>query len=149
LVDCKWVYKRKFKTDGSILKHKVRLVAKGFQQVACVDYIETFNTTTICIILSIVLTFNWDVNQLDVNNAFLNGYLQEDVFMKQPEGFIDPQRPQHVCKLVKAIYGLKQTPLAWFDRLWLTLQQWGFRNAVNDISLFYLHNSKITVFILV
>jgi len=61
-----------------------------------------------------------------VNNAFLNGYLQEDDFIKQPEGFIDPQDPQHVCKLVKVIYGLKQAPCAWFDRLWLTIQQWDF-----------------------
>jgi len=126
LVDCKWVYKTKFKADGSILKHKARLVAKSFQQVTGVDYTETFSPvvkpTTIHIILRIAVTFNWDVKQLDVNNAFLNGYLQEDVFMKQPEGFIDPQRPQHVCKVVKVIYRLKQAPHAWFDRLRLTLQ---------------------------
>jgi len=95
-----------------------------------VDYTDAFSLvvkpTSIRIILSIAITFNWDVKQLDVNNAFLNGYLKEDVLMKQSERFIDQKRPKHVCKLVKVIYGLKQAPRAWFARLRLTLQEWGF-----------------------
>lgn len=69
--------------------------------------------------------------------------------MRQPEGFQDPRYPNHVCKLVKALYGLKKAPRTWFDRLRFTLLQWGFKNAKSDVSLFYLHNSKLTIYILI
>lgn len=92
LVDCRWVFKNKFKADGSLLKPKARLVAKGFQQVPSIGYGETFSSvvkpTTIRVILTIAITFNWEIRQLDVNNAFLNEYLQ-DVYMRQPEGSCD------------------------------------------------------------
>ncbi|KAK4265765.1 hypothetical protein QN277_026778 [Acacia crassicarpa] len=130
LVDCKWVFKTKFKSDGSILKHKARLVANGFQQSAGIDYGETFSPvvkpTTILLILTLAVTFRWQIRQLDVNNAFLNGYLKEDVFMSQLPGFRDSKHPGFICKLTKAIYGLKQAPRAWFDRLRTTLLSWGF-----------------------
>lgn len=153
LVDCKWVFKIKYNTNGSILKHKARLVAKGVQQVPGVDFGETFSpvikATTVGIILTLAVTFGWQVRQLDVNNAFLNGYLQETVFMKQPEGFEDSMKPTHVCKLVKALYGLKQAPRAWFDRLRDTLLSWGFQSSKCHVSLFYLKNNSLTVFILI
>ena len=88
VVDCKWVFKTKFKADSSILKHKARLVAKGFQQTPGLDFGETFSPvvkpTTIRIVLTIAVTFNWSVRQLDVNNAFLYEDLDEDIYMSPP-----------------------------------------------------------------
>lgn len=125
VVDNKWVFKMKFKSNGMIERHKARLVAKGFQQSHCVNFKETFipvpKSTTIRILLTIAVSLNWSIKQLDVNNAFLNGQLSEEVYMKQPKGFEDPKTPNHVCKLVKVLYGLRQPPRAWFDKLITTL----------------------------
>jgi histone deacetylase 1/2 len=130
IVDSKWVFKTKYKPDGSIERRKARLVAKGFQQTAGIDYEETFSpvikASTVRIILSIAVHLNWEVRQLDINNAFLNGHLRETIFMHQPEGFVDPTKPNHICQLSKAIYGLKQAPRAWFDSLKTALLNWGF-----------------------
>lgn len=92
-VDCKWVFKTKVNSDGSFSRAKARLVAKRFQQHRGIDYEETFSPVlklvTLRLILNIVGCFKWPVRQLDINNALLNGYLQERVYMKQPEGFAD------------------------------------------------------------
>lgn len=119
--------------DGSILKHKARLVAKGFQQDLGINVGETFNPvaklTTVRVILITVVTLNWPIGQVDIDNAFLNGSLKESVFMKQPQYFEDPKYPRHVCRLKKALYGLKQDPRAWYDRLRNTLLEWGFQHT--------------------
>lgn len=97
----KWVYKIKRKSDGSIERCKARLVANGFHQQEGLDYKETFSHVvthaTICIILSIILHFQCPIRQLDVQNAFLHGTLVEEVYIRQPVGFVDPQFPSHVC----------------------------------------------------
>ena len=111
IVGCKWVYKLKYNSDGTIARYKARLVARGFHQQYGVYFDETFSPAikppTIRLILSLVVSFNWSLRQLDVKNAFLHKTLKEEVYMTQPQGYIDPQHPDHVCKLLKSIYGLK------------------------------------------
>lgn len=118
------------------------MVAQGFSQTPGLDFFNTFNTVikpaTVRVILSIAATLNWHVHHIDVNNAFLNGHLQETVYMRQPHGFEDPHTPTYVCKLHKALYGLKQAPRAWFEKLKATLLHWGFNQSVADSSFFYL-----------
>lgn len=114
VVGYKWVFRIKHKANGSIDKHKSRLVAKGFHQHQGVYFSETFSPvakkTTIRIILSIVVQFEWSITQQDISNAFLHGDLKEEVFMQQPAGFVDTDHPDYVCKLHKSIYELKQAP---------------------------------------
>lgn len=86
---------------------------------------------------------------IDINNVFLNGLLHETVHMAQPEGFVDPAHPTHVCKLNKVLYGLKQDPRVWFDRLRNTLLSWDFKHSKADTSLFFLHKSGMVLFILI
>ena len=97
MVQCKWVFRTKLKADGSLDKHKARLVAKGFQQTPGVDFFETFSpvvkASTICIIFILAVSKGWGIQQIDINNAFLNGDLHEEVFMSQPDGFVDQAKP--------------------------------------------------------
>lgn len=112
----KWVYRIKGKSDGSIEWYKACLVANGFHQHEGLDYNETFSPVvthaTILMILSIALHFQWPIRQLYVQNAFIHGTLAEEVYMRQPSGFVDPQFSSHVCRPCKSLYGLKQAPRA-------------------------------------
>lgn len=111
VVGCKWVFRVKRKADGSVERHKARLVAKGFNQVAGEDFFETFSPvlkpTTVRLLLSLAVSRSWVIRQLDVHNAFLNGHLSEVVYMRQPPGYVDKARPDHVCLLQRSLYGLK------------------------------------------
>jgi hypothetical protein len=153
VIDCKWVYKVKRKVGGSLDRYKARLVAKGFNQRYGIDYEDTFSpvvkAATINIILSIRVSRGWCLRQLDVQNVFLHGILEEDVYMKQPPGYEDKLMPHHICKLDKAIYGLKQAPWAWYSRLSEKLLQLGFHASKADLSLFFYNKGDVIIFLLV
>jgi hypothetical protein len=147
----KWVYKLKQKPDGSIDRYKARLVAKGFDQLSGIDYHDTFSPvikpSTIRLLIALAVQFDWNITQLDVSNAFLHGYLDEDVYMEQPQGFLNPQFPTYVWKLHKALYGLKQAPRAWFTRLSTSLLEIGFSSSQVDPSLFTFHTNGSHIFL--
>ena len=111
MVGCKWVFKLKHNSDGSISRYRARLVAKGFHQQYGVDFEKTFSLVIkppiVRIILSLAVQFNWPLRQLDVRNTFLHGFLREEVYMVQPFGYVNPVFPNHVCRLWKSLYGLK------------------------------------------
>ena len=136
VVSCKWVYSVKYNPDGSIARHKARLVARGFSQAYGLDYTETFSPlarlSSIRVLFSVALNQAWPLHQLDVSNAFLYGNLAEQVYMEQPLGYIAQGESSQVCLLKKAIYGLKQSPRAWFHKLSKLLFTYGFISTVSD-----------------
>ncbi|KAE8735348.1 hypothetical protein F3Y22_tig00000340pilonHSYRG00251 [Hibiscus syriacus] len=151
-VNCKWIFRVKRNADGSISRYKARLVAKGFLQKPGIDFDEVFSPVvkpaTIRVIISLALSRGWKLRQVDVNNAFLNGLLTEEVYMSQPPGY-EQGSGELVCKLHKAIYGLKQAPRAWFERLKAYLQSEGFCLAKSDASLYVRKTSDSLVYLLV
>jgi hypothetical protein len=115
----KWLFKNKFNAQGKVEKYKSQLVAKGYSQVEGIDFGEIFSPvaklTSIRFILSIALAFDLEVEQMDVKTSFLHGDLEEEIYMKQPEGFVVKGKKELVCKLKKSLYGLKQSPRMWYQ----------------------------------
>ncbi|KAL4376396.1 hypothetical protein GQ457_02G039420 [Hibiscus cannabinus] len=140
-----WVYRTKFNHDGTIFKHKARLVVKGYAQIGGVDYGDTFapvaRLDTIKLLIAIAGQLGWNVFHLDVKSAFLNGELEEDIYVCQPEGFVVPGKEHQVYKLKRALYGLKQAPRAWYYKIDFYLQKLGFQRCVNEATL-YLKKEK-------
>ncbi|KAB2606067.1 hypothetical protein D8674_005784 [Pyrus ussuriensis x Pyrus communis] len=130
VIGSKWVYKLKRNPDGSISRYKARLVAQGYTQEHGLDYSETFSPVVRH------TTSQMGLRQLDIKNAFLHGELQEEIYMQQPQGFVDSRVPNHVCKLVKSLYGLKQAPRAWNAKFTGVLPSMGFTVSQSDTSLF-------------
>jgi histone deacetylase 1/2 len=153
VIDCKWVYKIQRKSNGSLDKYKARLVAKGFKQRYGIDYEATFSpvvkAATIRIILSLTISKGWSLRQLDIQNAFLHGVLEEHVYIRQPSRYEDPSLTNYICKLDKAIYGLKQAPRAWYAKLSSKLLALGFKSSKADTSLFFYNKGAVTVFVLI
>jgi hypothetical protein len=153
VIDSKWVYKIKKKADGSVDRYKARLIAKGFKQRYGIDYEDTFSlvvkAATIRIVLTIAVTKGWCLWQLDVKTAFLHGELNEKVYMSQPLGYENSKFPYHMCKLDKAIYGLKQAPMAWYSRLNNKLIQLGFVMSKGVTSLFMYKKGGVAMFLLI
>jgi hypothetical protein len=118
-VGSKWLFKKKFNAQGKVEKYKARLVEKGYSQVEGIDFGEIFSLvaklTSIRFILSIVVAFDLEVEQMDVKTTFLHGDLEEEIYMKQPEGFVVKGKKELVCKLKKSLYGLKQSPRMWYQ----------------------------------
>ena len=136
VVSCKWVYSLKYNPDGSVARYKARLVARGFSQAYGLDYHETFSPvarlSSIRVLFSIALEQCWPLHQLDVSNALLYGDLDEQVLMEQPPGYVAQGESSEVCLLKKAIYGLKQSPRAWFHKFSQLLFSYGFVSTVSD-----------------
>ncbi|XP_019181367.1 PREDICTED: uncharacterized protein LOC109176385 [Ipomoea nil] len=153
VVGCKWVFRVKRNADGSVERHKARIVAKGFNQIAGKDFFETFSPvvkpTTVRLLLSLAYSRDWCIRQLDVHNAFLSGRLAETVYMRQPPGYEDKSVPTHVCHLQCSLYGLKQAPRAWFTRIHNFLLSVGFTPSKTDVSLFIYYDHGVQLYFLV
>jgi hypothetical protein len=152
-VGCRWIFTVKHNADGSVSRYKARLVARGFTQTYGIDYDETFapvaKMNTIRVLLSLAANMDWPLKQFDVKNAFLHGNLSEEVYMDLPPGYGTNPSTNLVCKLKKSLYGLKQSPRAWFGRFTQSMRQFGYKQSNSDHTLFFKHhNSRITVLII-
>ncbi|GJY65031.1 retrovirus-related pol polyprotein from transposon TNT 1-94 [Tanacetum coccineum] len=139
-IGVKWVFKTKLNEKGEVEKHKARLVAKGYAQQYGVDYTEVFapvaRLDTIRLILALAAHHGWDVFQLDVKSAFLQGELKEEVFVQQPPGYEKKGEEDKVYKLTKALYGLKQAPRAWYSKIEAYFVREGFARCSSEHTLF-------------
>mgnify|MGYP004622524293 FL=1 len=152
-VGCRWVYSVKYKSDGTIERFKARLVAKGYTQTYGVDYNETFapvaKINTVRVLLSLAVNMDWPLKQFDVKNAFLHGELTEEIYMDLPPGCMVTEKEKgKVCRLRKSLYGLKQSPRAWFGRFTKSMRAVGYCQSNSDHTLFFKRNQdKITALI--
>ncbi|KAL0403674.1 UNVERIFIED_CONTAM: Retrovirus-related Pol polyprotein from transposon RE2 [Sesamum radiatum] len=137
-IGCKWIFKTKLRADGTVERYKARLVAKGFNQIAGVDYSDNFSpvakTVTVRLFLSLAAIHGWPLHQMDINNAFLHGHLDEDLYMSPPDRYA--VQPGFVCKLERSIYDLKQASHQWNAELTLKLTEFGFKQSAHDHCLF-------------
>ena len=140
VIGLKWVYRTKYNADGTIQKHKARLVAKGYAQQLGVDFEETFSHVacfeTVRVFLALAAQPGQPIHQFDVKSAFLNGELEEEVYVAQPEGFIIGGKEDKVYRLRKALYGLKQAPRAWYSKIDSYFQESGFERSQNEPTLY-------------
>jgi hypothetical protein len=140
LIGTKWVFRNKLNEDGQVTRNKARLVCKGYAQVEGIDFEETFSPMArmeaIRMFLAYACSKRIKVYQMDIKSTFLNGELEEEVYIEQPEGFLLSEKEDYVCRLKKALYGLKQALRAWYSRLDRYLQQQGFRRGNADSNLY-------------
>ena len=150
VIGVRWVYRTKLNSDGSVNKHKARLVVKGYAQYYGVDYTDTFSPVarldTIRLLFALAAQNQWKIHQLDVKSAFLNGYLQEEIYIEQPEGFEVKGSEDKVFRLKKALYGLKQAPRAWYSRINEYLTDLGFyRSPIEQTLYVNIENDGILI----
>jgi hypothetical protein len=136
-----WVYNIKHATDGSVEKYKSRFIARGFSQKEGEDYDKTFSPvaryTSIRAIMSLAASMGWSLHKMDVKKTFLNGEIEEEVYIEQPQGFEVHSRDTHACRLKKSLYVLKQAPRAWYDRIDNYLMRLGFSKSHADPNIYY------------
>jgi transposase InsO family protein len=140
-IKSKWVFK--LKADG---RFRARLVAKGFTQIPGIDYDETFSPVarfeSLRLLLALAALENWEIHQMDVKSAFLNGVLNEEIYMEQPQGYIAAGMENRVCRLKKALYGLKQASRAWNQQFHSVLNTLGFERTYSDAGIYVRHQHR-------
>jgi hypothetical protein len=141
VVSSKWLFKIKHVVDGSIEKYKATFVTRGFSQKEGIDYEETFapvaRYTSMRTIIALISNMKWNFHQMDVKTAFLNGVIEEEVYIEQPQRFEVEDKKSHVCKLKKDLYGLKQAPRAWYGHIDSFLTSLGFTKSKSDSNLYF------------
>jgi hypothetical protein len=152
-VGCKWVYKTKYDSKGKVERFKARLVAKCFTQRKGIDYTETFSPVSkkdsFQIVMVLVAHYDLELHQMDVKTAFLNGGLQENVYMAQPEGFVMEDKEHMRCKLKKSIYGLKQASRQWYLKFDEVIKKFGFiENQVDNCIYIKINGSMFIILVL-
>ncbi|MFS7918608.1 putative RNA-directed DNA polymerase [Helianthus anomalus] len=152
-VGCRWVFSVKHRPDGTIERYKARLVAKGYTQTYGIDYSETFSPVakidTIRVLFSIAANKGWPLHQFDVKNAFLHGELNEEVYMDAPPGFNENFKAGETCRLKKSLYGLKQSPRAWFGRFTVVMKKYGFKQSNSDHTLFLKRRGSLVTCLII
>jgi hypothetical protein len=146
-IGCKWVFRRKYRIDGTIQTFKARLVAKGFRQREGIDYFDTYalvaRITSIRVLIALASIYKLVVHQMNVKTTFLNGDLDEEVYMDQLEGFVLPGNEKKVCKLVKSLYGLKQAPKQWHEKFDTVILTNGFKHNGADKCVYSKFTSEL------
>jgi len=142
VVGSRWIYKVKQAADGSVEKYKARFVARGFSQIEGIDYEETFapvaRYSSIRTILALSAQMGWHIHQMDVKTVFLNGVIEEEVYIENHEGFEIFSSELHVCRLKRALYGLKQAPCAWYTWIDSYFTGLGFSKSEADLNLYQI-----------
>ncbi|KAG3103454.1 Retrovirus-related Pol polyprotein from transposon TNT 1-94 [Phytophthora idaei] len=150
-IGCRWVFCVKENQNGEIERFKARLVTKGFSQKYGIDYDETFapvaKFTSIRAVLSMAAKYGLKLHQMDVKTAFLNGVLDEDIYMAQPDGYVDEDHPDYVCKLKRSLYGLKQSPRMWNQTIDDFMLKIGLKKCESDHCVYIKRNDQEMIFV--
>ena len=151
-IENKWIFKKKTDADGNVTVYKARLVAKGFQQVQGVDYDETFSPVAMIKLvrnmLAIAAYYDYEIWQMDIKTVFLNGFLKEELYMMQPEGFVDPKNADKVCKLQRSIYGLVQASRSWNIRFDEMIKAFGFTQTYGEACVYKKVSGRSIAFLI-
>ena len=151
-ITCKWIFKLKPGINGEPPTKKARLVARRFEQRPGVDFFDIFAAVikwaTLRTAMALAASKNWNLHHMDVKTAFLHEILKEWVYMRQPPGFHAPGREHLACKLNKSLYGLKQSPRAWYDKIDAALKRVGLHRSKSDGNLYYMHRQGETIILL-